>query len=466
MAFALLCSTLVSCGRTPPPSPPPNLSSELREAVAVEGIMHHERRFQAIAEENGGNRAAGTPGYDASAEYVAGKLRKAGYEVSVQRFEIPASPNLRTATLKPVRPPDDEYAANSDFAPMENSASGKAEARVRPVDWALPAGAEANLSTSGCEAQDFAGFQEEDVALLRRGTCTFGEKARNAEAAGASAVLVSNEGQPGRRGLLRGTLGGSEVGIPILGTSAGVGEDLAELSRSGGATVRVSVGDAAQTATTSNVVAETPGGGGGHTVMVGAHLDSVPDGPGINDNGSGSATILEIALQMAEGGTEPRNRVRFAFWGAEELGLLGSTHYVEGLDDAELEDLAVYLNFDMVGSPNFVRDVYDGPRVAEGVFTDYFDREGIEIDVNSALDGRSDHGPFADEGVPTGGLFSGAEEIKTEDEAATYGGEAGAPQDACYHEACDDIDNLNKKALAQFSDAAAHATAAFSQKEY
>ncbi len=465
VAFALLWSTLAACGQAPPaPSPPPDLSSGLREAVTVEGIMEHERAFARIAEENGGNRAAGTPGYDASVDYVAGELREAGYQVDVQRFEIPASARPRIAALESVRPAQ-EYAPNTDFAPMEYSASGKVQARVRPVDAALPAGAEPNSSTSGCEPEDFAGFPEGDVALLRRGTCTFGEKAGNAEAAGAAAVLISNEGQAGRREVLRGTLGGPGVGVPVLGTSAGAGEELAAAARDG-AMVRLSVESASETATTGNVVAETPGGDADHTVMVGAHLDSVPESPGINDNGSGSATVLEIALRMAEVNTEPRNKVRFAFWGAEELGLLGSTHYVESLEGGEIDDVAVYLNFDMVGSPNFIREVYDARGEPESVFTDYFAKKGIEVDVSSGLEGRSDHGPFADEGIPTGGLFTGAEGIKSEAEAAAFGGEAGAPHDPCYHQACDDIDNLDKEALGQFSDAAAHATAAFASKKY
>jgi Zn-dependent M28 family amino/carboxypeptidase len=157
---------------------------------------------------------------------------------------------------------------------------------------------------------------------------------------------------------------------------------------------------------------------------------------------------------------EPRNRLRFAFWGAEEIGLLGSKHYLEQLSRAEVDDISAYLNFDMVGSPNFVRNVYEGPDATEEVFTDYFASRGIRVEVNPTLDGRSDHGPFAARGIPTGGLFSGAEGIKTREEAAAFGGEAGAPHDPCYHRACDDLDNLDEKALNQFSDAAAHATVA------
>jgi len=414
--------------------------------------MEHERRFQAIADEHGGNRAAGTPGYDASAAYVARKLRGAGYEVTVQSFELPFFEEVEPARLERTDPAAAEYVRGEDFVLMQYSGGGEATTRVRPVD----AGPDA--STSGCEAEDFAGFPEGDIALLRRGACTFGRKAANAEEAGAAAAVIFNDGGPGRTAVLRGTLGGPGVGIPVLGASSEVGEEL--LDAAGGARVRLSARTVSRDRETSNVIAQTPGGDEGRTVMVGAHLDSVPEGPGINDNGSGSATVLEIALQMSRLEIEPRGQVRFAFWGAEELGLLGSKHYVDRLSGDEVDDIAAYLNFDMVGSPNFVRDVYRGPDATEEVFTDYFASREIRVEVNSALDGRSDHGPFAARGVPTGGLFSGAEGIKTRQEAAAFGGEAGAAHDPCYHRACDDLDNLDEKALDQFSDAAAHATVA------
>ena len=442
-----------SPGREDRSATSPGASARLRSAVTVQGLMEHERRFQAIADENGGNRAAGTPGYDASASYVARELRGAGYEVRLQTFELPFYEEVEPARLEHGEQGGARYARGEDFVLMEYSGSGETTARVRPVD----AGAEA--LTSGCEARDFAGFPEGDIALLRRGHCTFRRKAGNAEVAGASAALIFNDGGPGQAGVLRGTLGDPGVEIPVLGTTANVGEDLLDAARSrGGAEAHLSARTVSRTRETSNVIAESPGGDEGRTLVVGAHLDSVPKGPGINDNGSGSATVLEIALQMSRLGIEPRNRVRFAFWGAEELGLLGSKHYVNRLPEDELSDISAYLNFDMVGSPNFVRDVYEGPDATEEVFTDYFASQGIEVEVTSALDGRSDHGPFAAEGIPTGGLFSGAEGIKTRGEADSFGGEAGAARDPCYHKACDDLDNLDEKALDQLSDAAAHAT--------
>ena len=221
-------------------------------------------------------------------------------------------------------------------------------------------------------------------------------------------------------------------------------------------------------AKTTNVIADSPGGDADKVVVVGAHLDSVVEGPGINDNGSGSSTILEIAEEMAELKIKPRQKVRFAFWGAEEANLLGSEHYVNTLSDAKLAKIFANLNFDMLGSTNYVRFVYDGdgsdtpdpgpPGSAEieQIFNDYFASQGLATEP-TAFDGRSDYGPFIAVGIPAGGLFSGAEGIKTAEEAAVYGGTAGEPYDPCYHQACDTINNLSTQALFEMGDAAADA---------
>jgi Zn-dependent M28 family amino/carboxypeptidase len=445
---AVVAVGLAACGRNPPPPPDTSLSSELRGSVGVDGIREHARRFQVIADEHGGNRAAGTPGYDASAAYVADELRGAGYDVEVQSFEFPGYAVVPDADLEI----SGTAAQETDFALMERSGAGEAEGRLRPVDAEGP--------TSGCESEDFGGFSRGDVALLRRGACTFRTKAENAEAAGASAALIFNAGEAGKE-VLRGSLGGPGVGIPVMGTSEPFGEEL--LAGEEVPEVRVFAAEGGSNRTT-NVIAQMPGGDGEDVVMVGAHLDSVPEGPGINDNGSGSATVLEIALGLAELDAEPRKPVRFAFWGAEEIGLLGSRHYVEGLEEGESEEISAYLNFDMVGSPNFTNTVYEGPDEVEDVFGSYFEARDIEAETNSALDGRSDHGPFEDEGVPTGGLFSGAEATKSEEQQEAFGGQAGAPFDPCYHRPCDDIDNLSRESLDTLSDAAAHATAVLTQR--
>jgi Zn-dependent M28 family amino/carboxypeptidase len=320
---------------------------------------------------------------------------------------------------------------------------------------------------------DFAGMPAGSVALIQRGTCTFVEKQENAEQAGAAAVIIFNDGFPDR------TLGvwtdASGQDIPVLNAATTVGQELAGGVESGatGRRVDVSVDWRPGTYETANVIADSTGGDPGNVIAVGAHLDSVGPGPGINDNGSGTATILEIAEQMS--GVSSRNRVRFLWFGAEESGLLGSTHYVESLSAAERGRIRAMLNFDMLGSPNFVRFVYDGDNSTgegavgpegsdqiEAMFLDYFGSQGLPTEP-TAFDGRSDYGPFIEAGIPAGGLFSGAEGIKTAAQAAVFGGTPGQPYDPCYHQGCDTLDNLNSTSLEQLGDGAAHATISLAQ---
>jgi Zn-dependent M28 family amino/carboxypeptidase len=439
-------------------------TSELLKAVTTKGILEHERRFQALAEAHGNTRAAGTPGYRESREYVADRLRRAGYGVRVQSFEFPFFRVLAPLELARVSPDPHPYELREDFAPMQYSGSGEVTAQLEPVDISPSPGGEPGPSTSGCEESDFTGFDEGDVAFLQRGTCTFEEKAKNAEAAGASAALIFNNSREGNKTEpIRGTLGKPGVTIPVLGTSFADGEDLLRMTQGGEVTVHVFASTVSETREASNVIADTEEGREDQTVVVGAHLDSVPEGPGINDNGSGSATVLEIAEKMSELGIEPRNRVRFAFWGAEEPGLFGSKYYVTQLDERKLGELAVYLNFDMVASPNYVRFIYGSGEVRE-VFENFFATRDLKAETVD-LKGRSDHGPFAAEGIAVGGLFSGAEGRKTGEQAEVYGGEAGVAYDGCYHEACDEVGNLSTKALEQLSDGAAYATYVFAREE-
>jgi Zn-dependent M28 family amino/carboxypeptidase len=450
---------------TQPPESPKAVSadasgySEFLKAVTPKGILEHERRFQAIAKAHGNTRAAGTPGYRKSREYVADRLRRAGYGVKVQSFKFPFFRVLAPLKMARVSPEPHAYELREDFAPMQYSGSGEVTAELEPVDISPSPGP----STSGCEESDFTGFGEGNVAFLQRGTCTFEEKAKNAEAAGASAALIFNRAEENKTEPVRGTLGMPGVTIPVLGTSFAVGEDLVRMTQGGDVTIRVFASTVSETREATNVIADTEEGREDQTVVVGAHLDSVPEGPGINDNGSGSATVLEIAEKMSELGIESRNRVRFAFWGAEELGLFGSKYYVAQLDKRQLGNLAVYLNFDMVASPNYVRFIYGSGEVRE-VFENFFATRDLKVETVD-LKGRSDHGPFAAEGIPAGGLYSGAEGRKSGEQAEVYGGEAGVAYDGCYHEACDDVGNLSTKALEQLSDGAAYATYVFAHEE-
>jgi len=323
-------------------------------------------------------------------------------------------------------------------------------------------------ATPGCDAADFAGFPAGSIALVSRGACTFAIKATNAYSAGASGVVIYNN----TAGVLNGTLGnGFTLDIPVTSVTQPVGQQLAATP---GLVMRLKTDTFRGMATTSNVLAETPGGDPDNVVMVGAHLDSVNAGPGINDNGSGSAAILETARQM--GKTKPRNKVRFALWGAEESGLVGSTYYVNGLTAEEGARIALYLNFDMIGSPNHVFFIYDGddsdavgagPGPAgsaeiEDVFEAYYTTVGKPF-KGTDFSGRSDYGPFIAAGIPSGGLFTGAEGVKTPAEAALWGGTAGVAYDPCYHVACDTYANNNDQALAVNADGVAYATLQFAQ---
>jgi aminopeptidase S len=220
--------------------------------------------------------------------------------------------------------------------------------------------------------------------------------------------------------------------------------------------------------TSYNVIAEWPHGDANHVVMAGSHLDSVSSGPGINDNGSGSAGVLETALAYAAGGQTPRNRLRFGFWGAEELGLLGSKYYVNNLPAAERDKIELYLNFDMIASPNPGYFVYDDNPAGNGARDDlvaYFSSKSVQTEFID-VQGRSDHAAFRSLGIPTAGTFSGAESTKTPAQAAKWGGTAGQAFDPCYHRSCDNINNLNLTSLDRQIDAIGHMVWNYAQKDY
>jgi Zn-dependent M28 family amino/carboxypeptidase len=490
-------------------------SAKLRRKVTVERIRDHQAVLQAMADWNDGTRVSGSPGFDRSADYVFRRLKRAGYDVRFQEFEFAFFAELAPSELRQTAPTPTEYANGTDFRTVGYSGNGNVTARVQAVDINL---VPPRASTSGCEAADFADFVPGRIALVQRGTCPFGTKALNAAAAGAAGIIIFNQGNgtpeanADRFVIFSGTLG-EPVAIPALSVSHDFGAALSQLGAS--LELNMVTQTISEIRTTRNVLADTKTGDPTRIVVVGAHLDSVEAGPGINDNGSGTATILELALRMAElwrdkrGEREehegrgkrgdhdehngrgkrsdhdehdgwakraergPRNLVRFAFWGAEESGLLGSEYYVAQLSETDLANHLLNLNFDMVGSPNFVRFIYDGDGSAglsaagpegsafiEEVFQEYFASNGLET-APTAFDGRSDYGPFILSDIPAGGLFTGAEGIKTAAQAAVYGGTAGIAYDPCYHQACDTFDNVSKTALDQMSNGAAHAAWTF-----
>jgi Zn-dependent M28 family amino/carboxypeptidase len=443
----------------------------LRDGVTVAGIMEHQQEFQQIATANGGNRAATFPGYDASVQYVVNRMRAAGFRVSLDPFDFAHWEKHGPSTLERTSPAPKLWVEDTDYVVSQFSGGGDVTGPVfvaGNTDVPPPGGA--GTSVSGCDPADFNGMPAGAIALIQRGTCPFVQKYDNARDAGAGAALIFNDGFPGREAPLFITAP-TDMGIPAIMVSNDVGEEIYHQAQAGPVTLHVVVDATTTPLTQYNVIADSKKGNPDRTIVVGAHLDSVEAGPGINDNGSGSSTLIEIAEQIGKLGLTPENRLRFAFWGAEEAGLVGSTAYVNELvAEGRINRIEANLNFDMVGSPNFVRFVYDGdlsdsappPGGApngsgqiEGVFADYFRSQRLKHDP-TAFDGRSDYGPFIANGVPAGGLFTGAEGIKTSRQAGIYGGTAGLAYDPCYHQECDTIANLSSTALDQMSDAVAH----------
>jgi Zn-dependent M28 family amino/carboxypeptidase len=437
-----------------------NTYQKLLQCVRLDQVRAHQNAFQRIADANGGTRAAGTPGYDASVDYVVDRLEAAGWSVELHEFPYLFIP---PATLQQLTPVNAVY----ETGPFTGSGSGEVTGNVIPVDinLVLPR----DPVTSGCEATDFTALDfsgDSDIALIQRGTCTFGIKAINAQNAGAEAVIIFNQGNdPTREGLIVGTLlpDGAAVTIPVVGASFADGEALS----AAGSTAFIDV-DPPEERPQVNILAELPGVNDDNVVMAGGHLDSVQAGPGINDNGSGSAALLEVAEQLAN--HTPQNTLRFAWWGAEEDGLLGSAAYVESLSEEELAEIALYLNFDMVGSPNYIFMVYDGDESGfvapvevpdgsieiEDTFESFFTLTGQPYD-DAEFSGRSDYEAFILADIPAGGLFTGAEVPKTAEQVAIWGGVEGAQYDPCYHLACDTRDNFNAHALRTNADAIAFA---------
>lgn len=444
VGLAGLTALLVGCSAAPAPAAAPasdpTLPARLVATASGDRAHAHLERLQAIADEHGGNRALGTPGYDASVDYVAETLRAAGFTVDTPSFDV------RAFAVQDQR-------LTVDGAPVEAGAMGFSPAGEVSAPLHV-------AGTLGCTPEELAGTPAGAVVLVQRGTCPFGVKSQNARTAGAAALIVSNS----EDGPLDGTLGDLDGTVPSLGVSKAVGEQLATRA---GAPVTLLVAATTTETTSRNVIAQTTTGNPDRVVMAGAHLDSVPEGPGINDNGTGSAALLDVALAL---GPAPaaEQAVRFAWWGAEEVGLVGSTRYVEGLSPEDAARIALYLNLDMVGSPNPGYLVYDGDdsdREGEGpgpagsaaveqVLLEQLAAVGVQ-GSGTDFDGRSDYGPFIEAGIPAGGLFTGAEEAKTPEQATRWGGAAGTPYDACYHQACDTLANVDRQALDRNVDALA-----------
>ena len=437
--------------------------------VTGDAVMDHLQKISDISTSHAdeGFRALGTPGYEESVEYVEQTLEATGaFDVERQAFEV-----------------DDqtfgEVAVSVDGEEVEATPASYTEGTEEPLtdlSVALPVDddySDLDGGQLGCAASDFDDSAEGALVLVARGTCSFGEKTQAATDAGAAAVILYNNDTSAPDEALNATLGERiENGAPTVGVSYNVGNDL--LTKIEGASEEeplladFTLETEYTTSTTWNVVAETKAGDHDNVQMFGAHLDGVREGPGANDNGSGSAALLASAEALAKQPTEADNAIRFGWWAAEEVGLVGSTHYVESLGDAELAKVKSYMNFDMIGSDNYIVGtldsdgsdvpIPDGVNVPEGsaelekIFTDYF-ADNDQPNVGTDFSGRSDYQAFIDNGIPASGLFSGADGTKTEQEAEWFGGTVGDKHDTNYHQPTDTIENVSQQSLDIFAPA-------------
>ncbi|HTY32109.1 M28 family metallopeptidase [Mycobacterium sp.] len=434
-------------------------ATTLHNKVTADAMMAHLSKLQDIANANNGTRAVGTPGYEASVDYVVNTLRHSGFDVQ--------TPEFSARVFHGDKPAVTVGGTSVEARALEFSLGTPPDGVSGPLV-AVPPG-----DDPGCKPADFDGLRVQDaVVLVDRGTCPFAQKEDAAAQRGAVAMIVADNVDEQQMG---GTLGAdTQVKIPVVSVTKSTGIQLR--AQPGPATIRLNA--SVQNVKARNVIAQTKTGSPTDVVMAGAHLDSVPEGPGINDNGSGVAAVLETAVQL---GNSPQvhNAVRFGFWGAEELGLIGSRNYVESLNLDGLKDIALYLNFDMLASPNPGYFTYDGdqslpmdargqPVVPEGsagierTLVAYLKSAG-KTAQDTSFDGRSDYDGFTLAGIPAGGLFSGAEVKKSADQAKLWGGTADQPFDPNYHQKTDTLDHIDRTSLGINGAGVAYAVALYAQ---
>jgi hypothetical protein len=429
----------------------PAVGGDRPTSIRMEQVWGHLEVFQAIADTHGGNRSAGTPGYDASVEHVAATLEAAGFEVSFDRFDISVPVEVAAPSLVLSTPSHRAFTPGTDFAVARPAAV------VDVVDAPLAAvgtstGSTTPGSAAGCAAQDYATFPLGSVALVALGGCTAWQKVDVALRNGAVAVALVGDGPVADAVELMAPRGGA-----VWSVSRPVGDELYAALAAGEVTLSLDTGWDLEPRPTASVIAERAGADpAAGTLMLGAHLDSVGHGPGINDNATGAAVLLGLAQGLGDRPTDPG--LRLGFWAAEEHGLVGARHYVTTAPAGELTELVAYLNVDMVASPNWATFVYDpalavnpsavSPGSAEltARFRSWFDERGLPS-LSIWTNGRTDDAAFSAAGVPVGGLVSGGEGLKSVEQAEHFGGVPGQPFDPCYHLSCDDLSNIAGEAL-------------------
>lgn len=424
-------------GPVPSPGKPLVSSDKLQKLITLKDLLDGSKKLQSFADANGGTRAFGGGGHNATVDYLYNELKKTGY------YNVYKQPFVELFTAATVQSSANGENFTGEY--MTYGPSGKAKAPFVLVN---------NI---GCDPADYPAAVAGNVALIKRGTCTFQQKALNAKAAGAAAAVIYNN----INGTLSGTLGGTGNYAPTIGVSGEIGLSLLAKLQAGETIADITVNAIQENRTNFNVIAETKEGDHDNVLMIGGHTDSVFAGPGINDDGSGTIGTLTVARALAN--FKVKNAVRLGFWGAEEFGKLGSNYYLKSINGTlggspkDAHKIRAYLNFDMIASPNYVLGIYDGDGSAfnfsgpagsntiEKDFQDFYTSKGKPY-VPSIFSGRSDYAAFLENGIPSGGLFTGAEELKTAEEAQLFGGTAGVALDPCYHKKCDDINNLSEDA--------------------
>ena len=460
----VLTGLVAGCSSSRPvgPAAAPDLGRGLAGKVTAERMFTHLRALQDIANANRGNRAEGTPGYDASVDYVAKTLRDKGFKVSTPQFDrvfavSPGKPALTVAGRT--------YQVDQASLLVRTPPGGLTGQPVRPTH------------PSGCAPTDYpAPIPKGAIAVVDDTHCSVVDKQNTAVARGAAALIVISAPSPrGAPPTLFSPGYFKQLTVPVAVVSAYGASALA----SNNAPMRLVLDAENVTITSRNVLAQTETGSPNDVIMVGAHLDSPRGGPGINDNGTGVAAVLETALQL--GPLAPvTNAVRFVFWGADEDGFNGAIDYVFGLSRDQLNDIAMYLDFTVLGSANAGFFTHDGdqsgppsPGIAFGDVPE--GSAGIERTLagylylagkrpaDMPLTTRSDYHPFMVADVPIGGVTAGASQIKTVVQARLWGGQAGLPFDPNYQGPRDTVDNVNRDALGVMGAAAAFAVGTYAE---
>src|SRR4051794_5499068 len=453
VASGALAAPNASAGPTPHKcdSRANNTAKKLLPCIQTADLWQHMMDFQAIADANPGpdghpSRNSGEPGYLASVRYVAKKMQQAGYKTTLQTYKFPYSSFVGSPTLSVTAPTPEDFTLGTTWNP--GISNGTADADIVPVSGIVLPPTPTPSSASGCTSADFAGFPAGKIALIQRGTCNFGVKVVNAQNAGAAGVLIFNEGQPGRTGLLGGgTLvdaDGNTINptIPVGFVTFDTGQRLFQAFKDGKAPhAKLDVHSLIDPNRDDyNLIAESKGGDPNHVVVVDAHLDAI-FGAGMLDNASGSATILNIAEQMRK--VNPRNKLRFIWFGGEELGLLGSDFYVNNLPASELAKIGYDLDADVTATKNgdwavldpaagnlfggspppFPANVYAPSLVARDQAVDYLDSIFKNHIFFSPV--GTDAFNFNVAGVPASGVLTGQDCCKTAEEVSLFGGFTG-----------------------------------------